>query len=258
MDQLPAKYDPGRRAFLTTGLALAALPATALADGKEANLIFEPVKIPDWVHRVTRMAFLTPGEVDKAARADVQVVHGNAVWPYYPLRKDGGGLPSVEARLLRKFVEDCHRHHMKLVLGLPPFPAVELVKKHPEWRVHANNSDAILKVAPDKDKLGTRLGCNLGPWGDYLIEVCAELVRDYGVAVIPLTATIIRPCAFVRRASRRISRTNIANCPPAPTWMILPIVSILCGAANAWNSTTAACRSGSRRSTPMPCSCRGP
>src|SRR5205807_5498730 len=65
--------------------------------------------------------------------------------------------------------------------GLPSFPAVELVKKHPEWRVHATNSDAILKLVPEKEKLGTRVGCNLGPWGDYLIEVCAELMRDYRV-----------------------------------------------------------------------------
>src|SRR5437868_2920060 len=175
MEEIPVENSPSRREFLTaaTSVALASLPATALSDGKQAQHIFEPVKIPDWVYSVTRMAFLTPGEVDKAARAGVQVVHGNAVWPYYPLRKDRGGLPPAEDSLLRKFVEDCHRQHMKLVLGLPPFPPVELVKKHAEWRVHPNNSDAILKVAPDKDKLGTRLGCNLGPWGDYLIEMCA-------------------------------------------------------------------------------------
>src|SRR5258708_6058976 len=135
---------PNRREFFvaSTGLGLAAVPAS-LPEATEAKQVFEPVKIPDWVYRVTRMAFLTPGEVDRAARAGVQGVQGNAVWPHYPLGKEGGGLPVQEARLLRRFVEDCHRQHMKLVLGLPPFPAVELVKKHPEWRVHPNNSDAI-------------------------------------------------------------------------------------------------------------------
>src|SRR5437870_1990676 len=182
MDPLLPNPGPTRREFFvaSTGLGLAAVPAS-LPEATEAKQIFEPVKIPDWVYSVTRMAFLTPGEVDKAARAGVQVVHGNAVWPYYPLRKDGGGLPTQEDTLLRKFVGDCHRHHMKLVLGLPSFPAVELVKKHPEWRVHATNSDAILKLVPEKEKLGTRVGCNLGPWGDCLIEVWAELMRDYRV-----------------------------------------------------------------------------
>jgi hypothetical protein len=58
---------------------------------------------------------------------------------------------------------------------------VDLVRQHPDWRVHPDDTGATLKVAPDKDKLGTRLGCNLGPWGDYLIDVCAELVHDYAV-----------------------------------------------------------------------------
>src|SRR5260370_41447561 len=136
MDPLLPNPGPTRREFFvaSTGLGHTALPAS-LAEAAEAKQIFEPVKIPAWVYHVTRMAFLTPGEVDKAARAGVQVVHGNAVWPYYPLRKDGGGLPADEARVLKKFVDDCHRQHMKLVLGLPPFPPVELVKHHPDWRV---------------------------------------------------------------------------------------------------------------------------
>ena len=35
------------------------------------------------------MAFLSPGQVDDAAKAGTQVVHTNVVWPYYPLRRDG-------------------------------------------------------------------------------------------------------------------------------------------------------------------------
>lgn len=138
----------------------------------------EPVKSPAWVHDVTRMAFLTPGQVELAAKAGVQVVHGNAVWPYFPLRNAGGGLPAAEDKLLRKFVENCHGHGMKLVLGLPPFASVELVKKHPEWRVHPEGG-VKPKGEPDEKSLGARLCCNQGPWGDYLIEICAELVRDY-------------------------------------------------------------------------------
>ncbi len=174
-----ARSQPGsdRREFLAAagaGLALAALPAAEAKD-------FKALQPPEWVHGITRMAFVTPGEVDKAARAGAQVVHGNAVWPYFPLRRDGGGLPPAEDRLLRQFVADCHRRQLKLILGLPPFPSVELAKKHPQWRVHPDATGSILKVVPQEGDLGTRLGCNLGPWGDYLIDVCIELVRDYGV-----------------------------------------------------------------------------
>ncbi|HEV3345173.1 MAG TPA: alpha-amylase family protein [Pirellulales bacterium] len=175
-----------RRTFLAAcaglglPIALLARPPHIVAD-EPATDEFQPIDIPRWVLDVTRMAFVTPGDVDKAAGVGVQVVHGNAVWPYYPLQRDGGGLRPDEDRLLRQFVDDCHRHEMKLVLGLPPFPPVELVQKHPDWRVHPDDSGTVLKLVPTEKDLGTRLGCNLGPWGDYLIDVCCELVKDYHV-----------------------------------------------------------------------------
>jgi hypothetical protein len=146
--------------------------------GTQAETV-EAVRIPEWVFGVTRMAFLSPGEIAKAARAGAQVVHTNLVWPYFPLRRDGGGLAKEDDGRLRTLVADCHRAGMKLVLGLPPFPPVSLVKEHPDWRVHPDDTGAAVKVAPEEKNLGTRLGCNLGPWGDYLIDVCAELVEDY-------------------------------------------------------------------------------
>jgi hypothetical protein len=127
------------------------------------------------------MAFLSPGEVPRAAAAGVQVVHTNVVWPYFPLGRDGGGLARDDDRRLRDLVADCRRHGLRLVLGLPPFPAVSLVQRHPDWRVHPDATGAAAKVAPRENNLGTRLGCNLGPWGDYLIAVCAELTADYGL-----------------------------------------------------------------------------
>ncbi len=184
MDARSTIDHPTRRCFLSlasTGTALLgvspAFEPQATKSRKPED--FQPIQIPEWVYNVTRMAFLTPGEVEKAAAMGVQVVHGNAVWPYFPLRRDGGGLAKDEAKLLRGFVESCHQRGMKLVLGLPPFPSAELVRKHPEWRIHPDDTGSILKVQPDEKKLGTRIGCNLGPWGEYLIEICAELLEDY-------------------------------------------------------------------------------
>src|SRR5205823_317983 len=136
---------------------------------------------PAWVHGVTRMAFASPGEAAKAARFGAQVLHTNVVWPYFPLRRDGGGLPENDRKRLRELMADCRRLGLKLVLGLPPFPPVALVKAHPDWRVHTDDKGTGLKAEPKEDNLGTRVGCSLGPWGDYLIEVCAELVADFGV-----------------------------------------------------------------------------
>jgi len=172
-----------RREFLGTAAALAATALAPAADEQQTGTAaaFESITIPEWVYGVTRMAFLTPGEVPRAAKAGVQVVHTNLVWPYYPLRRDSGGLSQDDAKKLRDLVDACHQASMKLILGLPPFPPVALLKDHPDWRIDPDGSGAAVKKLVKEDDLGTRLGCNLGPWGDYLIDVCAELVQDYGL-----------------------------------------------------------------------------
>ena len=76
---------------------------------------------------------------------------------------------SVPVRV--ELVGACHLRNIRLSLGLPPFPPVSLVRDHPDWRVHDDESGAILSITPLEDNLGTRIGCSLGPWGDYLIEV---------------------------------------------------------------------------------------
>jgi hypothetical protein len=160
-------------------LLFAAL-AFGVAQARAAPAPFEPVKPAEWVHGVTRMAFCTPGEIPDAVAAGAQVVHTNINWPYYPLRRDGGaGASDSDAKLLRDAVRACHSKGAKLVLGLPPFPSVDLVKAHPDWRVHTDPSGAAPTADPKENDLGTRLGCNNGPWGDYLIDVCAELLEDY-------------------------------------------------------------------------------
>lgn len=179
--------DLSRRDFITMtvlGLAGTAIAPPNLFAANEPVpklLPFAPVKVPNWVRSVTRMAFVTPGEIDHAASLGVQVCHGNAVWPYFPLRREGGGLSPADRKLMKDIVDQCHKQGMKYCLGLPPFPSVDCMKAHPEWRIRPDASDASLKIEPREDNLGTRLGCNNGPWGDYLIDVCAELVEDFGI-----------------------------------------------------------------------------
>ena len=209
--------NTNRRAFLTrTGTALAAASLASASPAAEEALpkdSFEPVKIPEWVFSVTRMAFLTPGEVAKAAKAGVQVVHTNLVWPYFPLRQDGGGLSKEDDRRLRDLVGECHRHDMKLVLGLPPFPPVALVKKHPDWRVHPSDSDAAEKIEALENNLGTRLGCNLGPWGHYLIEVCGELVGDYKLDGFSFDGNYHPPICYCRACKRAYQHDRKRDLP---------------------------------------------
>lgn len=189
-------------------LSLFALPAA----GQKTP--FAPIQSPEWVRSVTRMAFITPGEVEATAKMGVQAVHFNLVWPYYPLRRDGGGLAPAEAKQLRDFVEACHKHGMKAVLGLPPFPSVANVKAHPDWRIHPDDTGAILKVEPKEENLGTRIGCNVGPWGDYLIELCGELVEDYHLDGFSFDGNYHPPLCYCPACKRAYQQDTGQNLPP--------------------------------------------
>jgi hypothetical protein len=191
------------------GMALCVLASAAR--GAEP---FEPIAIPAWVHDVTRMAFCTPGEVEKAADAGVQVVHFNAVWPYYPLRRDGGRLPVEEDQRLREIVQDCHARGMRAVLGLPPFMPVELAKAHPDWRVHPDPAGGG-NHPPNESNLGTRLGCNAGPWGDYFIEQLADLAEDYDLDGYSFDGNYHPPICHCPHCSAAYPRDTGRDLPPA-------------------------------------------
>jgi hypothetical protein len=170
-----------RLSLTLAGLTLLALVATASAPrAAEKAPEFKSIESPKWVSDFSRMVYITPGELDDAVKMGAQVVQFNMVWPYYPLKKDGGsGLIPSEDKSLREFSQKCHAKGMKVVLGLPPFPSVANIKAHPDWRIHPDDTGSVLKLEPKEDNLGTRIPCNQGPWGDYLIEICAELMRDY-------------------------------------------------------------------------------
>jgi hypothetical protein len=76
-------------------------------------------------------------------------MHTNLVWPYHPLRRDGGGLSADDRRKRRALVEECHRRGLRMVLGLPSFMPVELAKEHPDWRIRAS---ATARLPPPSAK----------------------------------------------------------------------------------------------------------
>jgi hypothetical protein len=165
-----------------------------------------------WTRRITRMGFASPGEVGLLAAMGAEVMHTNLVWPYFPLRRDGGGLAVSDADALRKLVRTCHGKGMKLVLGLPPFMSVGLVRKHPGWRIHRDDKGTILHIAPVEKDLGTRSGCNVGPWGDYLIDVCAELAADFDLDGFSFDGNYHPPlcfCPACKKAYRADTRRDL-------------------------------------------------
>jgi hypothetical protein len=219
---LPDNSQPQRRTFLKQTVAAVGgsvvgfgdVLAAAPDEAPRAASSVDSLPPPAWVRGITRMAFLSPGEVGKAAALGVQVVHTNLVWPYYPLRRDGGGLGKDDARQLTALASECHKAGMKLSLGLPPFPPVALVAKHPEWRVHPDDTGSALKAVAKENDLGTRLGCNNGPWGDYLIEICAELAADYGLDGFSFDGNYHAPLCFCPACKAGYKKDRGRDIPP--------------------------------------------
>ncbi|MFO0879025.1 MAG: beta-galactosidase trimerization domain-containing protein [Gemmataceae bacterium] len=162
---------PTRRELILGGLAAGVGVVHAAAP--------PPANPRAWIGRVTAMAFGTPGEVERLAAMGAEVLHTNLVWPYYPLQRDGGGLPRAERDQLARLARTCRQKGLRLSLGLPPFMPVALARRHPTWREQPDPKATAPRGEPAEDNLGTRAGCNHGPWGDYLIEVCCELAADF-------------------------------------------------------------------------------
>jgi len=196
--------------LLGRGAQAAPAPATRPAP-------FEPVAIPDWVYGVTRMAFCSPGEAGDAADAGAQVVQTNVVWPYYPLRRDGGaGLSDSDAKQLRDAVAAVHQRGAKFVLGLPPFPSVSLMADHPDWRVKSDPAVDVTKIVAKENDLGSRLGCNNGPWGDYFVDLCAELLKDYDLDGYSFDGNYHAALCHCPACADKYKRETTRDLPPKP------------------------------------------
>ena len=195
--------DPTRRDFLS------ATVAASVAGLAEAGAS-QPDDVPAWVRSVTRMTFTS--DVAAAGPVGAQVAHTNLIWPYFPLRKDGGGLSKGDADKMRAMMAAARKNKVRVGLGLPPFPSVKHVEKHPDWRVHPDDTGSVMKLKPVEDNLGTRLGCNLGPWGDYLVELCGELVEDFGVDAFSFDGNYHPPvcyCPACKKAYRAEKQRDI-------------------------------------------------
>ena len=182
----PAMHAPSRHVVLT--VLLAALPDPAAAQAPSFHTPdegFEPVTIPEWVWESTRIAYLGEDRIDMAAAAGVQVVHGGGPWPYHPLVRDdpASGLPPAEKKAFAATVAKMKERGMRVVMGIAPFAPPSLVKLHPEWILRDDDGAAIEEKArldlTRPENYRWRLLCLGSPWGDYLIECLAEILRDY-------------------------------------------------------------------------------
>ncbi len=154
---------------------------------------FEPVEPASWVYEGVQKAFISALEnpetlkyIDELASMGVTVIHTAGPEPYYPLRHDNAkaGTEPKQRAILTAVYERMRSHGMRIVIGISPYAPVEIVKQHPEWRLQSSPEAKPLDPNLDltrPENVHLRSLSLITPYGDYLIENIAEILKDFKV-----------------------------------------------------------------------------
>ncbi len=143
------------------------------------------IKIPRWVQETIGCGYTLSG-MDSAARAEA-TAHGVTIseigfvdpfYAYYDSRLLERRSPHVPLDRLPKEIADYKRLGIRILGVYPPSLQGEVYEKHPQWRHVATNTDEVPSVDLKQFPHGGML-CLLGPYGDFFIDVLAEIVTHF-------------------------------------------------------------------------------
>jgi hypothetical protein len=146
---------------------------------------FRQIAVPDWLEETTRVTYcfsvMDAKMRDRATQAGSQMSEMGFVSPLfvnYPsaiLKKRDPNLP---ADYIDKEIADYKRRHVRILAVVPPGLQGEIYAAHPDWRRITTDTRAIPQIDVNVNAVGGPL-CLLGPWGDALIDLLAEILTKY-------------------------------------------------------------------------------
>jgi hypothetical protein len=143
------------------------------------------VRIPAWVEDTVGCGY-TLSVMDAEARRRA-VEHGvtisemgfvDPLYVYYDSRFLERRNPHVAPDRLERDIADYNRLGVRILAVYPPSLQGEVYEKHPEWRRVESDSTEIPQVDLARFPQGGML-CLLGPYGDFMIEVLAEILTRF-------------------------------------------------------------------------------
>jgi hypothetical protein len=186
------------RAPLLIAMCLLALPALGFAQPKDGAIWgesvmkqpfdrepFRQVKVPGWVQDTIGCGYTLSG-MDGAARARA-ARHGvtlseigfvDPFYPYYDSKLLQKRSPHVPLGRLEKDIAEYKKLGVRILGVYPPCLQGEAYENHPDWRRIATNTTEIPQIDMKKYPHGGML-CLLGPYGDFFIDVLAEILTKY-------------------------------------------------------------------------------
>lgn len=146
---------------------------------------FHQIKIPEWVRGTVGCGYTLSGmntaARQKAAEIGVTISEMGFVDPFYVyydsalLKKRS---PHVPPDRLEKEIAEYKRLGIRILGVYPPCLQGEVYENHPEWRRIPTNTAEIPQIDMKKYPHGGML-CLLGPYGDFFIDVLAEIVTRF-------------------------------------------------------------------------------
>jgi hypothetical protein len=199
---------PSRREFVCTAAVAAgavevlegASPplAEVAADAKEPDIwgreiltqpfekgLFREVKIPAWVQDTVgagyTLSVMNSAQRKEAADAGVTISEVGFVDPfyaYYDSKLLKRRSPHVPLDRVKKDIAEYQKLGVRILGVYPPTLQAEVWELHPDWRRVATDTDQIPEIDLKKFPHGGML-CPLGPYGDFFIDVLAEIVTQF-------------------------------------------------------------------------------
>ena len=148
---------------------------------------FRAVRIPAWVEATTGVGYTLSGksheERARAVKAGVTISELGFVDPlyaYFDSKLIKRRSPHVPLSRIDDEVAEYRRLGLRILAVYPPTLQGEVYEKHPDWRRIATNTTEIPSVDLQAHPYGGML-CLLGPYGDFFIDVLAEVTEIYKI-----------------------------------------------------------------------------
>lgn len=186
-----------RREFVCAATA-AALPAPLAADDKRPDVWgrtilpqpfekqpFREIAVPAWVQDTTgagyTLSVMNAAQRKEAAEAGVTLSEVGFVDPFYAyydsklLKRRN---PHVPLERVTKDIAEYQKLGVRVLGVYPPTLQAEVWELRPDWRRVATDTTEIPEIDLKKFPHGGML-CPLGPYGDFFIDVLAEIVTQF-------------------------------------------------------------------------------
>ncbi|MBS0265992.1 MAG: hypothetical protein JSS02_28935, partial [Planctomycetes bacterium] len=146
---------------------------------------FREIRVPTWVSETIGCGY-TLSVMDSKSRAQA-AAHGVTIsemgfvdpfFAYYDSRLLKKRSPHVPPERLAQDIAEYKRLGVRILAVYPPTLQGEVYQAHPDWRRVATNTTEIPTIDMEKYPHGGML-CPLGPYGDFFIEVLAEILEKF-------------------------------------------------------------------------------